>query len=269
VLTGRVAVVTGAPAGIGAGLAAMLAAEGATVVLAARRETALAGVADGIRQRGGVAIPVLTDLTSDESIARLLATAQAEAGPVDVLVNNAGYAVWKPLEETTSAEWDHAFAVNVRAAARLSAGVQPGMQARRFGRIINIASEAGVAIVPGLAAYCVAKHALVALTEVIQDGNHDNGIKACQRLSALGPCAGRESVRRSDCGRRRTAPAAVRHRAGGRTGGASWTRGHPRGSRSCATTADEFRRQGARTRLGSPAPRLHQAADADRTRWLG
>jgi 2-hydroxycyclohexanecarboxyl-CoA dehydrogenase len=178
VLAGRVAVVTGASVGIGAGLAAMLAAEGAKVVLAARRETELAAVADGIRQRGGVAIPVLTDLTSDESMARLLATAQAEAGPVDVLVNNAGYAVWKPLEETALAEWDHAFAVNVRAAACLSAAVLPGMQARRFGRIINIGSEAGVAIVPGLAAYCVSEHALVALTEVIQDGNHDNGIKA-------------------------------------------------------------------------------------------
>jgi short-subunit dehydrogenase len=177
-LAGRVAVVTGASVGIGAGLAAMLAAEGAKVVLAARRERELAGVADGICRRGGVAIPVVTDLTSDESIARLLATAQAEAGPVDVLVNNAGYAVWKPLEETALAEWDHAFAVNVRAAACLSAAVLPGMQARRFGRIINVASEAGVAIVPGLAAYCVSKHALVALTEVIQDGNHDNGIKA-------------------------------------------------------------------------------------------
>src|SRR5271166_1472130 len=178
VLAGRVAVVTGASVGIGAGLAAMLAAEGATVVLAARRETELARVADGIRQRGGVAIPVLTDLTSDESIAGLLATAQAQAGPVDVLVNNAGYAVWKPLEKTAPAEWDRTFAVNVRAAACLSTGVLPRMQARRFGRIINIASEAGVAIVPGLAAYCVSKHALGALTEVIQDANHDNGIKA-------------------------------------------------------------------------------------------
>ena len=68
-----------------------------------------------------MAIPVITDLTSDESIARLMATAQAEAGPVDVLVNNAGYAVWKPLEETASADWDQTFAVNVRAAACLSA----------------------------------------------------------------------------------------------------------------------------------------------------
>lgn len=77
VLAGRVALVTGASVGIGAGLAALLAAEGAKVVLAARRETELAGVADGIRQRGGVAIPVVTDLTIDESIARLLATARA------------------------------------------------------------------------------------------------------------------------------------------------------------------------------------------------
>ena len=178
VLADRVALVSGASAGIGAGLAAMLAAEGAKVVLAARRERELEQVADGIRQRGGVAVPVVTDLADDGSIARLLATARAEAGPVDVLVNNAGYAVWKPLEETTTAEWDHTFAVNVRAAACLCAAVLPGMRARRFGRIINIGSEAGVAIVPGLAAYCVSKHALVALTEVIQDGNHDNGIKA-------------------------------------------------------------------------------------------
>jgi short-subunit dehydrogenase len=178
VLAGRVALVTGASGGIGAGLAAMLAAEGATVILAARRERELERVADGIRQAGGVAVPVVTDLADDGSLAGLLATARAAAGPVEVLVNNAGYAVWKPLEATTIAEWDRTFAVNVRAAACLSAAVLPGMQARRFGRIINIGSEAGAAIVPGLAAYCVSKHALRALTEVIQDDNHGNGIKA-------------------------------------------------------------------------------------------
>jgi short-subunit dehydrogenase len=91
---------------------------------------------------------------------------------------NAGGRGRTPLEETSIAEWDHTFAVNVRAAAYLSAAVLPSMQARRFGRIINIGSEAGAAIVPGLAAYCVSKHALGALTEVIQDANHDNGIKA-------------------------------------------------------------------------------------------
>ena len=177
-LTNRVALVTGASMGIGAGLAAMLAGEGARVVLAARRGEELDRVAKDIRRDGGTAVPVVTDLTDDDSLARLLATTRAELGAVDVLVNSAGYAIWKPLEATTIAEWDHTFAVNVRAAAYLCGAVLPGMQARGFGRIINIGSEAGVAIVPGFAAYCVSKHALRALTEVIQDANHENGIKA-------------------------------------------------------------------------------------------
>ncbi len=171
-------VVTGASSGIGGALAAMLADEGARVVLAARRGEELERVAAGIRRAGGVAVPVVTDLADDDSMARLLTRATAELGPVDVLVNSAGFGLWKPLEETSIAEWDHTFAVNVRAAAYLCAAVLPGMQARRFGRVINIGSEAGAAIVPGLAAYCVSKHALRALTEVIQDANHDNGIKA-------------------------------------------------------------------------------------------
>ena len=177
-LTNRVALVTGASMGIGAGLAAMLAGEGARVVLAARRRDELEQVAEDIRRDGGTAVPVVTDLTDDDSLARLLAATRAELGAVDVLVNGAGYAIWKPLEATTITEWDHTFAVNVRAAAYLCGAVLPGMQARGFGRIINIGSEAGVAIVPGFAAYCVSKHALRALTEVIQDANHDNGIKA-------------------------------------------------------------------------------------------
>jgi len=178
ILQDRVALVTGASGGIGEGIAEMLGAQGARVALAARRGEELERVATAIREAGGTAITVVTDLTDDGSLADLVAVTRGELGPVDVLVNNAGHAVWKPLEETTIAEWDRTFAVNVRAAAYLCAAVLPGMQARRWGRIINIGSEAGVAIVPGLAAYCVSKHALRALTEVVQDGNHDNGIKA-------------------------------------------------------------------------------------------
>ena len=102
-LTDRVAVVTGASMGIGAGLAAMLAAEGARVVLAARREEALEQVAHQIRQAGGVALPVVTDLTDDASLANLVGRTRAEFGPIDILVNNAGYAVWKPLDATAVA----------------------------------------------------------------------------------------------------------------------------------------------------------------------
>ena len=93
-LTGRVAVVTGASSGIGAGLATMLAGEGARVVLASRRGEELERVAAGIRQAGGIAVPVVTDLADDDSLASLLARTRAELGPVDVLVNNAGFAVW-------------------------------------------------------------------------------------------------------------------------------------------------------------------------------
>lgn len=177
-VAGRVALVTGASGGIGAGLARMLADEGARVVLAARRQNELEQVADAICERGGHALPIVTDLTNDASLANLVERTRAELGPIEILVNNAGYAVWKPLEATSMAEWDHTFAVNVRAAAYLCAAVLPDMQTSGFGRIVNISSEAGVAIVPGLAAYCVSKHALRALTEVIQDGNHTNGIKA-------------------------------------------------------------------------------------------
>ena len=177
-LSGRVAVVTGASSGIGAALAEMLAREGARVAVAARRLNELNDVAKRIAAGGGEALAVPADLTDDDALADLINSATRELGPVDVLVNNAGYAIWRSLEETSPAEWDQTFAVNVRAAALLAARVLPGMRARGFGRIINISSEAGVAIVPGLAAYCASKHALNALTEVIQDANHDNGIKA-------------------------------------------------------------------------------------------
>jgi short-subunit dehydrogenase len=177
-LTGRVALVTGASGGIGAGLARMLAAEGARVILAARRQKELEQVAGSIRELGGCAVPIVADLTDDASLANLVERARAESGPVEILVNNAGFAVWKALEATSLAEWDQTLAVNVRAAAYLCASVLPEMQQRGFGRIVNIGSEAGVAIVPGLAAYCVSKHALRALTEIIQEGNHTNGIKA-------------------------------------------------------------------------------------------
>jgi 2-hydroxycyclohexanecarboxyl-CoA dehydrogenase len=160
-LEGRVAVVTGATGGIGAGLAVMLAGEGARVVLAGRREAALERVAADIRGSGGIALPIVTDLARDGSLVNLVTQTRTELGPIDILVNNAGYAVWKPLEATSMAEWDQTFAVNVRAAAYLCAAVLPEMQQRRFGRIINIGSEAAVAIVPGLAAYCVSKHALL------------------------------------------------------------------------------------------------------------
>ena len=173
--------ITGASAGIGAAVAREFAAAGAAVGICARRGERLDQVladCQAVSADPGSCRRWVVDLARLQGISAFARQVEEELGPVDVLVNNAGYAVWKPLEATTTAEWDHTFAVNVRAAACLCAAVLPGMQERGFGRIINIGSEAGVAIVPGLAAYCVSKHALRALTEVIQEGNHGNGIKA-------------------------------------------------------------------------------------------
>src|SRR5438045_1143614 len=111
-LSGRVAIVTGASAGIGAGLARMLAGEGARVVLAARRQAALEQVADSIRERGSYVVPIVTDLTNDASLRNLVDRTRAELGPIEILVNSAGFAVWKPLEATSLADWDHTFSVN-------------------------------------------------------------------------------------------------------------------------------------------------------------
>ena len=147
-LTNRVAVVTGASMGIGAGLAAMLAGEGARVVLAARRGEELDRVAKDIRRDGGTAVPVVTDLTDDDSLGRLLAATRAELGAVDVLVNNAGYAIWKPLEATTIAEWDHTFAINVRAAAYLCAAVLPACRRGALGGSSTSAARPGWPLSP-------------------------------------------------------------------------------------------------------------------------
>ena len=136
-LAGRVALVTGASGGIGAGLARMLAAEGARVVLAARRQAALEQIADSIRELGGCAVPIAADLTDDASLVNLLERARTELGPIDILVNNAGFAVWKPLEATSLAEWDHTFAVKcscrgllvcIRAARHAAKGLRANCQ---------------------------------------------------------------------------------------------------------------------------------------------
>lgn len=177
-LAGQVAIVTGASVGIGAGLARMLAAEGAAVALAARREEELQRVAAEIAAAGGRALVVPTNARDEASLLALVARTQEEFGPVDILVNNAGVARNQPIHALNMKHWDLVMEVNLRAPALLSAALLPGMRERRRGTIINMASEAGVDVIPGMGAYCVSKHALRVLTELTQKENQDRGIKA-------------------------------------------------------------------------------------------
>lgn len=177
-LAGSVAIVTGASSGIGQGLAEMLARHGVRVALAARRQTELERVAVRIATAGGSAVSVRTDVADDAQLHDLVDRVQHQLGPIDILVNAAGVPYGQPLHELDIGQWDAALAVNLRGPAVLCARVLPGMRARRRGMIVNICSEAGVFMYPGMGAYAVSKHALRVLTELLQEENQALGIKA-------------------------------------------------------------------------------------------
>ena len=167
-LTGQVALVTGASSGIGRHLAELLAAAGAKVALAARRVDRLAEAARDIAAAGGVGLPIACDVTRSDSVVAAVAKAEAELGPLTILVNNAGVVVSKPLFEHTEADWDHVVDTNLKGAwlvAREFAHHLVGL--KRPGRIVNISSVLGLRTIGRVPAYCAAKAGLTHLTHVL------------------------------------------------------------------------------------------------------
>jgi NAD(P)-dependent dehydrogenase (short-subunit alcohol dehydrogenase family) len=179
-LAGRVAVVTGASRGIGAATAAAMTAAGAHVVLAARDREALDRVADRIRQAGGHATPVATDVSKAAEVDHLFAVA-GSAGPVAALVNAAAVLTPAPFAETTPALWEQTLGVNLTGAFLCCRAAFTAMRAAGEGRIVNIASLSGVYATekfPGLAAYNVSKYGVIGLTEAIAVEGKEHGISA-------------------------------------------------------------------------------------------
>lgn len=160
---GKVAIVTGAGRGIGAATAKALAESGCKVVVAARNREQIESVASGLSTQGASALAVVCDVTSEASVAELTRTA-ATLGPVAVLVNNAGAAGSVPIVRTTLDEWNRLMAVNATGAFLCTRAVLPGMLEQRWGRIVNVASTAGLHGARYIAAYSSAKHALVGFT---------------------------------------------------------------------------------------------------------
>jgi 3-hydroxybutyrate dehydrogenase len=153
-LAGRRALVTGGASGIGAACARQLAADGADVVVLDLDEVAAKTVADEV---GGTAVGV--DLTG--------ADLSAVPTDIDILVNNAGIQHVAPIGEFPDDKWDAILAINLSAAFHAIKAVVPGMQERRWGRILNIASAHGLVASTGKAAYVAAKHGVVGLTKVV------------------------------------------------------------------------------------------------------
>jgi 3-oxoacyl-[acyl-carrier protein] reductase len=140
---GRIALVTGGSRGIGAAVAVALAEAGADVAVNYReRAEAAAMVAKDIERTGRRALAVGADVSNSGAVAQMIERITAELGPIDILVNNAGIGRRRAPEELDEAEWDATIAVNLKGAFLCTQAVLPGMQARGFGRIVNISSGA-------------------------------------------------------------------------------------------------------------------------------
>ena len=163
---GGVAVVTGAGRGIGAATARALADVGLSLIVAARNREQIEQQATGLAALGRQARAVVCDVTSEASV-QALSREAADLGPVAVLVNNAGAAGSMPIARTTLEEWNRLMAVNATGAFLCTRAFLPGMLERQWGRVINVASTAGLSGGKYLAAYSAAKHALVGLTRSV------------------------------------------------------------------------------------------------------
>ena len=164
-LTGKTALITGSTSGIGLGIARTLAQHGANVVLNGfgEVESARAQVAE----YDGMVGYHPADMNKPEEIADLIRYAETEMGGVDILVNNAGIQHVSPVEDFPVERWDAVIAINLSSAFHTTRLALPHMRARRWGRIVNIASAHGLVASVNKAAYVAAKHGLVGLTKVV------------------------------------------------------------------------------------------------------
>lgn len=166
-LAGRAAVVTGGGRGIGAAVARALSAAGAAVLVAARTRSQVEAVAREIGAAGAGAWAASCDVTDPASVRALAETAQQRLGKVDILVNNAGLAHSAPIHRITLEDWNQLFTVNATGTLLCTQAFLPGMIEHRWGRVVNVASIAGLSGGQYIAAYSAAKHAVIGFTRSV------------------------------------------------------------------------------------------------------
>lgn len=176
-LEGRHAVVTGGGKGIGAAIAAALAGAGARLTLMGRTAATLeAHAASLAREHGADVATVVVDVTDPRGVGQGFAEAASQSGPVEVLVNNAGQAHASPFEALTLDTWEQLLRVNLTGAFLCIQQVLPPMVAAGAGRIVNVASTAGVTGQSRLAAYCASKHGVIGLTRALAAETARHGV---------------------------------------------------------------------------------------------
>lgn len=175
-LSGRVALVTGASSGLGAQFARTLAGAGAAVILASRRVEKLKELRSIIDAEGGDAHVIELDVTNHASIKSAVAHAETEVGSIDILINNSGVSTTQRLQEVSPDDYDFMFDTNVKGAFFVAQEVGKRMLARSKGsapgnftggRIVNIASMAGLRVLPQIGVYCMSKAAVIQMTKAM------------------------------------------------------------------------------------------------------
>ena len=172
----KTVVVTGGGGGIGGATCRRFGAEGAKVAVFDLNLEAGEKVAAAIRAEGGRAQALRCDITDRASVDAAVAETEKTLGPIDVLVNNAGWDVFKPFTKTSVAEWEKLIAINLTGALHMHHAVLPGMAARKTGRIVNIASDAGRVGSSGEAVYAACKGGLIAFSKTIAREHARHGI---------------------------------------------------------------------------------------------
>ncbi len=166
-LKNKTVIVTGGAGGIGGATCRRFAAEGAKVAVFDMNLDAAIKVADDIKASGGIASAFKCDITDRAAVDTAVTTAISQLGPIDVLVNNAGWDVFKPFLKTVPDEWSKLIAINLTGALHMLHAVLPGMVERNTGRIVNVASDAARGGSSGEAVYSACKGGLVALSKTL------------------------------------------------------------------------------------------------------
>jgi len=166
-LQGKVAIVTGAAQGIGRAIATRLAAEGAAVAIADVQFDTAQRTAGEIQNGGAKVIAVKLDVTKFDDATTATATVERELGPIDVLVNNAGWDKLEPFVNSAPETWEKIIAINYRGVLNCCRAIAPGLQARGSGKIVSIASDAGRVGSTGEAVYSGCKAAIIGFSKTL------------------------------------------------------------------------------------------------------